>query len=69
MNFDYAIDCLQERSRLLGENVKEWERESDPHATNKPRAEFALNKIAELEEAIEVLNGHEKAQKAQGDRG
>jgi hypothetical protein len=55
MNFDYAIDCLQERVRLLESNVTEWERENDPHAINKPRADFARNKIKELEAGIELL--------------
>lgn len=55
MNFDYAIGCLQENIRVLEENVREWERDSDPHATNKPRAEFSRDKIGQMEKAIEIL--------------
>lgn len=59
--FVYAIDALRDKAQLLEQNVREWERESDPHAINKPRADFAREKIVELEAAIEVLNGHERA--------
>ena len=62
MTFDHTIEVLQEKNRLFTENVAEWERDSDPHATNKPRAEFARARIAEFEAAIEILNGHKKAQ-------
>ena len=60
MNFDYAIDCLQERVRVLESNVTEWERENDPHAINKPRADFARARIEELEACIELLQREER---------
>lgn len=61
MNFDHTIDGLRRDIDLLIENVAEWERDSDPHAINKPRAEFARARIAEKEAAVALLESAQES--------